>query len=1309
MAYTAIRIEGGLVPADLLDAIATGDAAGQRQEDFGLPPATRLTDAMQLAFSDIRTYWDAFQVRLRRAAESTTTLTREQWIIPLFDTLGVSLEYQRAGLQVGTDSFVISHLAGSEPDAPPVHIVAHEQSLDRRAEGSRRSPHATVQEYLNRSDAVWGIVTNGDHLRLLRDAQALARPAYIDVDLRALVDGNLYSEFVLLFRLLHGTHLLNREGATGSWLEQYYLDGIAVGGRVREHLREGVEAALRRLGTAFLAHPDSGGLRDAILNGQLDHTGYYRELLRLIYRFLFLMVVEERKLLFTQNTDEPAGDALVRQDIYTRYYSMALLRDRCEHRFEDDGYADLWDGRKQAFLLFREEERASALGLAALNGELFGPAACTHIEDARCANVDLLIAIFNISTFKDQGIRRRVNYAALDVEELGSVYESLLDFHPLVELEPAPRFDLVTGSERKQTGSYYTPPSLVAELIKSALVPVINERLAAADSRTAKEAALLELRVVDPASGSGHFLLAAARTIARELARVRNDGNEPSPEGYRQALRDVVRSCLYAVDKNPLAVDLCKVALWIEGYNAGMPLNFLDNHIKWGDSLVGVRDLQVLADGIPDGAYAPVAGDQNAVAASLKKQNKVEREGQLGFWSGIDVPDVQQLAQQFRALGLAEERTPYDVHQKERAYEQLRSRGGTWYDDKVACDLWTAAFFVPLVNRALVPTTGTVRSYLQQPGGGDGQVVGNAVEASLWHPFFHWPLEFPDVFARGGFDVVLGNPPWERIKLQEEEFFAALDPEIAHAANKAARGRLIATLPERNRQLSEDFETARHDAEAQSKFIRASGRFPLCGRGDVNTYSIFAETSRSLLRAAGRAGYIVPSGIATDDTTKYFFADLMEKRALISLYDFENREKIFASVDSRMKFCLLTLSSGQQPVAVAADFAFFLHRTEQLRDPERRFALSAEDMALLNPNTRTCPIFRSRHDAELATAIYRRVPVLIKEGAEEENPWGISFLRMFDMSTDSGLFRTRTELEAEGWELRGNVFLRGEARYLPLYEAKMLHQFDHRWATYDGLETRDVTVAEKADPHCVALPRYWVPDREVTERLCGRWDRHWLLGWRDICRSTDERTVIASVFPFAGIGNKIPLMLIRDADPANLASLCANLSAFCYDYSARQKVGGITLNFYIYKQLPVLSPPAYEHATAWSVNEPLQYWIAPRVLELAYTAWDMQPFARDLGYDGPPFAWDPERRFQLRCELDAAFFHLYGIERDDVDYIMETFPIVKRKDEARWGEYRTKRVILKIFDAMQHAIDTGRPYQDVANTLPEVGAALAHG
>jgi len=1309
MAYTAIQIEGGLFPADLLDAIATGDAPGQSAESFNLPTGTRLTDAIQLAFSDTATYWESFGARLRRSAESSTTLTREQWIIPLFETLGVTLTFQRAALPVGDDAFVISHLAGSEADAPPVHIVAYEQSLDRRAEGSRRSPHATVQEYLNRSDAVWGIVTNGEHLRLLRDAQALARPTYIDIDLRAMVEGNLYSEFVVLFRLLHHTHLLDRPEESGNWLEQYYLDGIAVGGRVREHLRDGVEAALRRLGTAFLSHPDSGALRAAIASGDLDATGYYRELLRLIYRFLFLMVVEERKLLFMQGGDPE--EALARQDIYTRYYAMGGLRERCERRFQDDGYADLWEGTKQAFLLFRDEDRAQALGLSALNGELFGGGACAHIEGAHCANVHLLTAIFHISSFHDGNIRRRVNYAALDVEELGSVYESLLDFHPLVELDPAPRFDLVTGSERKQTGSYYTPPSLVAELIKSALAPVIADRLAAAGSWQDKEQALLDLRVVDPASGSGHFLLAAARTIARELARVRNDGDEPSPEGYRRALRDVVRSCIYAVDKNPLAVDLCKVALWIEGYNAGMPLSFLDNHIKNGDTLVGVRDLDVLSEGIPDEAYAAVTGDTKALASDYRKRNKQEREGQRSLLQAEPVADLQELARLYRQLGLAEERTPYEVHQKEAAYQRLRAEGGDWNRDKETCDLWTAAFFMPLRHGAApVPTTEDVRSHAREPRATHGQMLNEAVGLSATQHFFHWPLEFPDVFARGGFDVVLGNPPWERIKLQEEEFFAARDSEIARAPNKAARGRLIRALVEGDPDLHHQFQGAVHAAEATSKFIRGSGKFPLCGRGDVNTYSVFAELNRGLVRTRGRAGCIVPSGIATDDTTKYFFRDLMDRRSLVSLFDFENREAIFQGVHRGYKFCLLTVASAD--AAPTADFAFFLTNTQQLQDAERRFQLTADDMELLNPNTRTCPIFRSRRDAELTRAIYRRVPVLTNQERPLENSWKVRIRQgLFHATSEIHLFKSQTELRDAHLREESNIFTGETGRYLPVYNGKMLQAWDHRAADVVTVATnlirpgqpRALSSTDHADTRRYPQPQYWVSEWDLIRRLQGLWQREWLLGWKDVGSVTNERTLIAAVFPRVPTDLTIRVVFPQQ-DTRKSSCLAACLNATVTDYLIRQKLGGNHLSDYITWQLPILPPSVYDQAADWCVETVLCDWIAARVLELTYTAWDMQPFACDLDYDGPPFPWDEERRFILRCELDAAFFHLYGIARDDVDYIMDTFPIVKRKDEKEWTEFRTKRVILEVYDRMDAAMHTGKPYDPAAQSA---GAGIA--
>ena len=443
---------------------------------------------------------------------------------------------------------------------------------------------------------------------------------------------------------------------------------------------------------------------------------------------------------------------------------------------------------------------------------------------------------------------------------------------------------------------------------------------------------------------------------------------------------------------------------------------------------------------------------------------------------------------------------------------------------------------------------------------------------------------------------------------------------------------------------------------------------------------------------------IVPSGIATDDTTKFFFADLMERRSLAGLFDFENREGLFPAVDSRMKFSLLTLTGSARPASGGAEFSFFLLGTDDLRDPERRFVLTAEDMALMNPNTRTCPIFRSRRDAELTRAIYRRVPVLIKEGPPEENPWGVEFRQgLFNMTSDSDLFWTRDALEERGARLEGNIFVGGEERYLPLYEAKLLHQFDHRWATYDGLDTRDLTLDEKTDPCCAVLPRYWVPEREVQARLAEADARGWLLSSRMMARSTDERAFIGTLLPWCGAGNSAAVWLLKSVGGTNEAGLVicllANLSAFVLDFVVRQKVGGANLNFFYVKQFPIVPPAKFSLGCPWTGRGQIRSFILPRVLELTYTAWDLEPLARDLGYDGPPFRWNEARRFLLRCELDAAFFHIYGIARADMDYIMDTFPIVRRKDETRHGGYRTRRVILEIYDEMARAMAGGEPYR----------------
>jgi hypothetical protein len=380
-----------------------------------------------------------------------------------------------------------------------------------------------------------------------------------------------------------------------------------------------------------------------------------------------------------------------------------------------------------------------------------------------------------------------------------------------------------------------------------------------------------------------------------------------------------------------------------------------------------------------------------------------------------------------------------------------------------------------------------------------------------------------------------------------------------------------------------------------------------------------------------------------------------------------------------MHFCLLTIARGK---AHRPAFAFSLKRVEDLDDSRRRFTLTAEDIQLLNPNTRTCPVFRTRRDAEITKAIYRRVPVLIREGDPDGNPWGIKFLRMFDMSNDSRLFRTREQLEADGATLIGNVFTRGTDRWLPLYEAKMLHQFDHRWATYDGGTARDMTDAEKEDPACLATPCYWLPVAEVLSRLDGE-DRSWHLSWRDISKPTNERTAIFSALPKAAVGHTAPL-LFPDAPASAVAMLSALFNSFALDYVARQKVGGFHLTYGFLMQFAVPAPSALDIDT-------LDFTV-PRVLELTDTATDLAGFAADLGYDGPPFRWDPERRSIIRAELDAAIFRLYGIERDDLDYIMETFPLVRRRDEQRFGAYRTKQLVLQRYDAMAAAESAGQSY-----------------
>ncbi len=406
-------------------------------------------------------------------------------------------------------------------------------------------------------------------------------------------------------------------------------------------------------------------------------------------------------------------------------------------------------------------------------------------------------------------------------------------------------------------------------------------------------------------------------------------------------------------------------------------------------------------------------------------------------------------------------------------------------------------------------------------------IHGNSLvhDATIHPDGFVWSIRFPDVFNRPepGFDCVVGNPPWERIKLQEREFFSIPAPEIATATNAAIRRQLVAKLESDDPAMYERYQAALASANGLLSYCRTSGEYPLTGQGDINLYAIFAELASQLVAPHGRVGLLTPSGIASDKTTKDFFAAIAESNRLIRLYDFENKKVFFPDVHASFRFCILNFS-GAAVSHKAADFVFFIHNVEELEESKRHIKLSGADIKLLNPNTRTCPIFHTRRDADLARAIYRRVSILIDRNRDGStgNAWGIAFKRMFDQTNDAELFREVDALQSDDFKHRGNRWEKREKFCFPLYEAKMFRPFDHRFGTVfedtsnwiNQGQTLETTLVQHQNPEYLVQPRWWVDSNEVRKRL-GSNDRTALVGFRDVTRATDSRTFLAAALPLA--------------------------------------------------------------------------------------------------------------------------------------------------------------------------------------------------
>lgn len=1295
------RQTGLLFSPDLLQQVAARQQRWCRDSDFPVDKGLRPAEEAQRAFSIVRAAWHEFSQG--EAANSLPFVSRvltkalgyaTPWVCPPSGITAEAPDQVVVALAGGmrlaeepadADSqaprlFPITWLlrCPEHPQCVPVLAMPANVDLDKRmtfATGQAMTPTQMMQTFLNAAPACqWGIVSNGSTWRLVRDSLALSRLDFLEIDLGRLMEDKASQAFDSEFwRVLHSSRPFGPD-ASCLW-EDWRRDLEEHGARAREGLREGVAAAVAALGTGFLKGrgPGNEALRHDLAQGEWTNQDFYQELLRLVYRLIFIAVLEERDLLHAHAT---ANQASV--ELYRKGYSIARLAPYALAGERDPRNDDLWQGQLVVFRALGQDGGQPQLALPGLGG-LFDNGQCPRLDKCRLPNAAFLQALRHLCWTTSQNQLTQVNYGNIGAEELGSVYESLLELTPRVSLT---RLELELeggsgnqqkGNARKTSGSYYTPTCLIDQALKSSLEPLLD---ACSPNPIKAQSQLVALRVIDPACGSGHFLLAAARRIAERLANARTPGqNGYSPEVYRRALHDVIRCCIYGVDSNPMAVELARMSLWLEGYMPGKALSFLDSHLRCGNSLLGVFSRDALKLPLPDAAFKPLEGDDKALCAELKKSNRDAQKSR-------DTPLLfgwQERREANQPDALPPEDEPSQVRAQQTSWERQRQQQTP---AATLADLWVGAFLLPKNDRSLVYTTSLLDDFQNGQIPDDDPRVLAARETCRNARVFHWFLEFPEAMADGGFHCVLGNPPWERPKIQEKEWFASRFEPIADAPNAAARKKLIQALAagqldelpaEAQQRLYAQFMQDLRTAAAISAMVHmpqeSGGRFPLSGVGDVNMYALFAELNNQLRRPDGRAGFIVPTGIATDASTSRFFGALVAQQSIATIYDFENREGLFPEVDSRQRFCCFVLAQSE-----TIRLACYMTHPRQLADKRRLAELRVEDLALINPNTRTIPLLRCRDDAELAVKIYRRVPILI-DRQHNNNPWNIRFGTMFHMSNDSGLFLTE---RPEGVDV------------LPLYEGKMIHQYDHRFNTFTATggkaEAQETSLEEHQNPQYEPSPRYWVRRTDAIDHLPQGMTTpsKWLIGFRGITNATNERTLIMALLPFAGVGHSMPL-LFSDASPKLQCCFVANASSLVLDYIVRVKVGGINMTYNYLEQFPMLPPEAY--------SEDDIAFISSRVLELSYTTHRMKPLAEALGYDGPPFPWDDDRRAQVRAELDAYYARLYGLTSNELAYILApetrypeacptvTFPGLRNNEIKRYGEYRTQRLVLAAWDA----------------------------
>ncbi|PIE53431.1 hypothetical protein CSA37_01485 [Candidatus Fermentibacteria bacterium] len=1284
--FETVTTRGALLPTDFLTklSLTPSEVSSTRPEDFN-HPGEKLNEVISRAWNTLQIHWKHFSEQ----EDKTIAITRERWLIPLFRELDYGNLKRAEKHTIDGKDYPVSHTR----DNVPIHLLGTNINLDHRTPGkTRQIPHSMMQEYLNKNETpTWGILSNGQKLRILRENSSMTRQAYIEFDLEKMMESQAYSDFTLLYLICHESRFTKQTEEKKQIIEQWAATARKSGIRALDTLRTGVKEAIEALGKGFLINQI---IRNNLRDREDYKQDYYRQLLRVAYRLIFLLTAESRELLLDPEATQQA------KDLYYKYYSLTRIRNLAERK-RGTRHKDLWKALNVTIASLCKAEPTPEIGIKPLGSFLWSAEATRDLNEADIENKYLCQALRAITLTTKEGVTTRVDYRNLGSEELGSIYESLLEMRPEVNADA--RFfklNITAGNERKTTGSYYTPTELINELLNSALDPVIKTK------KTEDE--ILNTKVCDPACGSGHFLIAAAHRMARHLAAKRTEETEPDPTTYRTALRDIISHCIYGVDINPMSVELCKISLWLEAIEPGKPLSFLDHHIKCGNSLMGTSpDLMIDHEvsekkhkfiSIPDKAFSPITVDDKQIASKLKKLNKTQRKSTSRdfFYSMTDDDtQVKQLALQVAEIDHRQDNSINQLKEKEASYRTVTT-SAIFNTEKTKADLWCAAFVQRKTSENEHPiTTETLRSFKDNPKTLKEVQREETRRLAEKYQFFHWYIEFPEVFQRenkeqNGFDVVLGNPPWEHTELKEKEFFASRDEKIANATG-AQRKKLIASLEQSDPDLFSLFNETKREHDAPSHFVRNSEKYPLCGLGRINTYAVFAELNKDLINATGRVGCIVPSGIATDENTKTYISFLFQHNMLVSFYDMQNTSDIFNGVSTLLRFALLTLASG---IKKPATIAYSTTSANILNNSISIYSMDYNELILFNPNTHTCPMFSDRKDYHISKKIYQKHNVLY-DNSKMGNRESILFKQgYFNMTSDSQHFKDSSYFNSMQCVAVNNKYLAKENFFVPLYEGKMVNIYNYRysdWSRISGSRQKrlpETPLEALRDSEHYTVPYYWVSEKVLRERQATTyWDRKWSVGWRDICRSTDERTAIFTLWPNEAAGHTFPQIFFLERTPQEIACFLANASTYIFDYLVRQKITGIHLTYNILKQIPIVAKEIYYQSLIYNnYKYCCMDLILERVLRLVYNTYELKSFAEDCGYYGSPFQYDEKQRIDDMAFLDAAFFQLHDISREEVVFIMAKFPARRRKEQKRYGRYLSLECILEQYSRIRKEI-----------------------